>query len=383
MRKFKSSWDNPGTTGDVANYAGEGKAVAWSAKPPAWSGSCPQNLSQPGYEACSGTSPWDGATAAATSGTVTMRSMIRQLQDLSGGSGEPSFHTITISHEPHDNAIDTAQGWNNGNASRKCGASADPGLGVDLNSDGDFDDPNEFEPCAGFAQDFKDMYAALRTTRNNSCDEFGATTGTGYACSRVKIQYIGVTSRLTDNSGGGVGSGDPMRPASTDFDILGADPYNYGCYDNGSSCNSGDGDGDGLTDGGWEEFENMVDKQSSSNSLLDLAAALNKRVILDEVGSHPGCTPPDSTNKCNNSTDSTSRSTWMDNAYTYMTTDAEAKKYIIGWIYFHVIHTYEWRFMNYGAVNPDSRGRTSYTNNFAANTKFLDTANGYVLDLTP
>jgi len=79
----------------------------------------------------------------------------------------------------------------------------------------------------------------------------------------------------------------------------------------------------------------------------------------------------------------TSRSTWMDDAYTYLTTDTEAKTYLIGWIYYHVIHTYEWRFLNYGAVNPDNRGRNSYISKFAADATFLSTANGYVLDLTP
>jgi hypothetical protein len=384
VRHFKSSWGNPGTTGTVNDYADEGKAVAWSVKPPAWTGSCPQNLGQAGIEACSGTSAWDKAAADNTDGE-SLRSMIRQLQDHAGGAGEPSFHTITISHEPHDNAIDTVQGWNGGAGSRKCGTTSDPGLGIDLNSDGDYDDTNEMEPCAGTVADFKAMYTNLRTARDGACDGSGGTGGTGSPCSRVKIQYIGTVTRLIEKGGGTfVGDADLARPNSADYDILGADPYNYGCYDN-STCTG---------DGGWDSFEETIDDPAAAYdrvalphykmTLLGLAERLGKRVILDEVGSHPGCNGvSDFTFNCDGSSGVTSRSTWMADAYDYMTTDVEAQRYLIGWIYFHVSKSNEWRFFDYSGLDFDNRGSAAYTADFAADPDFLSTANGYTLNLTP
>lgn len=405
-RVFKSSWGNPHGNADVSAYAADGTAVAWSVKPPAWSGTCGTWTSGGGCPN-GGTSPWDRAEADQTD-TTSMRSMIRQLQDDANLTGGPSFMTITISHEPHDDAIDD-KGWNFGQGDDgsdgkpvddiKCGSPSDPSLDYDSNNDGDLSDKDDRKACLGTSADFKAMYQALEDIRNNSCTSTGATTGLGSPCSKVLIQYIGVVGNMTTSGAYGVGSGDKMAPVDrdgsgnitdTDFDVLGADPYNYGCFDNSSGCTG---------DGGWESFEDTVDKPSSSTSLLDLASVYNKKVLLDEVGSHPGCSglTTDPNNNCAGSSTYTTRSKWMIDAHNYLATDFEANKYIMGWIYYHTVKTHDWRFLDYydGAtyVNPDAnlgqRGRSEYQRFVLDNTAgyrgttFLTTANGYTVNLTP
>jgi hypothetical protein len=387
VRVFKSSWADPGTsTSDAWKYGGEGKAVLWSVVPPAWSGTCGVWTSGGGCPN-GGTSSWSLANSYASSSPsgVTMRSEIQNLENIANQAGGPSFVTISITHEPHDQQIDSSNGWDGGSGNRKCGGATDPAqVGGKKN-----------ETCLGTAAQYLAMYTTLRQTRDNSCDASGGTTGTGHACTKVKIQYIGVPSNMYPQgslTGSHVGDGDPMRPNSADYDILGGDPYNYGCFDNATgNCGAGDG--------GWKTFQQTVDDTSASLdragtnhlTLLGLGNWLGKRIILDEVGSHPGCNAPgDNTFNCNNSTVGTSRSTWMSDAYTYMTTNATFANFVISWNYFHEFPSgvNDWRFLDFvnsggTHVIPDSRGKSAYTSGPLANASFLKTANGYILGLTP
>jgi hypothetical protein len=192
VRDFRADWGTPGTR--VATWNNEHKIVAWSVKPPIWSGTCGAWNSTP---APNGTCPNGGTTpwALAAADTATMRSMVQSLQNTANAGGVP-FNTITISHEPHDNAIDD-KGWNfgsGGSSNIKCGRSDDPSQ-TTFNPNGSV----KYAPCLGTRNQFKALYSALRQARDTACNSSGGTSGTlGYKCSKVLIQYIAVPLNMVN-----------------------------------------------------------------------------------------------------------------------------------------------------------------------------------------
>lgn len=456
VRDFSSSWGNPGSR--ARTWASEGKAVVWSTKPKG-SGvayTCTQNGGA--IEECTGTSPWDQSAADGTD-SESLRSMIQTLQDNANDYSVP-FMGFAISHEPHDDAAIVG----NGHSSGKCGTTTDAGA-----------DPSGSNiPCFGTALDFKGMYTAMRARQQDSCDVSGGITGTGYPCTKVKIMYIGVGSNMYDDGSGQnvVGDGDLLRPASADYDLLGADTYNYSCFTDmpkqktdgvisgGTTLTSatfsfatGDvGDpirGTGIpagttisarasstsvtlsqasTNGSaltfevyndgvcsqskWESFEEVVDDTAASLddngerlTVLGLARYLDKKVILAEYASHPGCNGVEygvnegcygsSTDDINGDYD---RATWFTAMHTWLTTDTDPINYLVGFAYFHSSGTdqsrsdHDWRFLpaNNHASDPaylysGSDGRSAWQGTMGTDTNFLSTAVGYslVLDPTP
>jgi len=139
----------------------------------------------------------------------------------------------------------------------------------------------------------------------------------------------------------------------------------------------------------WNSFQSQVDDPNATldanqerETLLGLARYWHVPVMLDEVGSHPGCSGAgDYTNGCfDTSTPSTtfSRATWFDAMYSYLNTDPSAQHYIIGYSYYHVKATFDWRFVN-TATGVDTRGYSNYKADFGSDSNYLSTASGYVL----
>lgn len=348
VRDYKSTWDTPSAR--VNTWAGEGKSVVWSAKPPAWSGS---------------DSPWKRAK----NDTTMIRSQIQSLQNSAKQTGGPAVMFYAVSHEPHDDANDTTQGWNNGASNRKCGSTTSPSVG-DASHD----------PCLGTAAEFKALYHEMRMQQQSSCNSTGGTTGTlGFRCDKVLIAYIGVTSNITP--GANVGDNDTMRPASDDFDIIGGDVFNWGCFrKSAGTCTDASHGGNHE----WKTFEQLIDDPSSSanNELLDLAVYLDKPVIITEMGSHPGCNGTgDTAFNCNGANTQFFRSVWFAQMNTYLELDREANKYILGWSYFHEFQSHDWRFVDTTVGGDvDNRGLTEYKA-MISDLLYRSTAAGYDVTL--
>ncbi|MCA1832887.1 MAG: hypothetical protein LC750_09230 [Actinobacteria bacterium] len=394
VRWFESSWSTPSS--QVRTLAGQGKAVVWSVVPPGFTkhttttGGAWSNLSQ---------SPW-AAAAADVIGTNGLNAQVRALQDDANQTNGPSFMTWTITHEPHDNTSDTAKGWNGGAASAKCG---DPVTNLDVKHGvpGNSAAPSAGnDACFGTVAEFAALYNAMKTARDTQCDINGGITGTGYACNKVKIAYIGVPDNMT--VGTTVGSGDLMNPSAfwSYIDVIGGDPYNYGCFRKNAS--NGDGvlnttpaPGECSTANGWDSFQKTVDNPSAGTdtnghhkTLMGLAELKDKPVIVAEVASHPGCDGSTETaHGCNKTFTSMDRGTWFSDMYTEMTTNPLILRYMIGFAYFHVgptSSTYDWRFIpTSNNLSPDTRGLTTYKNTFGSDANFLTTAHSYVFNPTP
>jgi len=341
VRDYKSDWNAPSAR--VATWASQGKAVVWSAKPPAWNGT---------------QSPW----YRAANDTTMQRSMVQSLQNSANQSGGPGVMFWAVSHEPHDNASDTVQGWHGGASDRKCGSATDPAGGT--------------TPCLGTTSEFHQLYMFMRSMQETSCNSTGGTTGTlGFPCNKVKIVYIAVGSNMTP--GATVGADDLMRPDPYDYDVLGPDVFNWGCFRKAASTCSDDAHGGNNE---WKSFQTLVDDPTSMNSLVDLAQSVGKPLVISEITSHPGCNGTETTNGCNGSNTTFGRDTWFTDMHVYLKNDVRANKYIIGWSYFHDVGTYDWRFIDTTAGGDvDNRGLTEYKSTFGTSTQYRTTAAGYTL----
>jgi hypothetical protein len=380
--------ESSNATESTSHLNSEGTSVSWSVKPPAWSGT---------------TSPW----ALAAADTTQLDTDLVALNTDASSHSIP-YNTITIGHEPHDQASD----WLNAKGLHAC---------TDHN-------------CDGTIADYQLLYHNLMHEKMTACSG---------ECTHVKIAYIGVVSNMIRHVGNNpVGSDDPLMPADRDssgnvkntcgagsdpcynFDVLGGDPYNWGCFrEVGAGADGVLGTADDVSicadsthtpKNEWTSFENMVDNSASNYSLLDLAQLYNKPVFLTEFASHPGCTgnTKDDSNWpglwCNgaNTSDSTwHRGNWFDAAATYLKTDPEAKKYIYAIDYFHTDHTssangHDWTFISTAThtaplasstvtTNCPSTGgtdETGYCNwltDFAKDSFFKETAVGFYTDFTP
>lgn len=472
VRDFKSSWGLPSSR--VRNWAEEGKSVVWSTKPKDESVTytCTQNGGA--VEECTtGDTPWDksAANSDGASGT-TIRTIIENLQDIINdqGANKPAFMGFAITHEPHDDAIITNNGYygSGGSGTAKCGDGSSGTGNPGANANGG--------PCHGTADDYKDLYEAMKDRQQDSCGASNDPTGQGQPCNGVVIMYIGVGSNMYDASSPSsedVGADDQLRPATGDIDMLGADTYNYSCFNDmpergtdgvvtggtalssatfgfqtsdvgdnvrglngagnttwissrssstavtlGSSVTNGTGltfdvynDGEcDATD--WETFEEVVDDPGASTglngaghklSVLGLADMLDKKVVIAEYASHPGCDGVEYGLYQGCQAEDTDGSTglhdfdrdaWFNEQYVYMSSDTQALTYIVGMAYFSSSGCtdgcktdHDWRFLTpaSGTGDPgyDPVGLATWQSRIGSDSRYLSTSVGYTLDLTP
>ena len=460
VRVFEDTWTAPGSSLDT--YANEGKVVVWSAKPKNattdWN--CDQNATA-GFDACPNVSPYYQSTVD----TTTLNAMAVDLQDaVDDSTFNVPFIAWAINHEPHDNAIVAGNGWEED----KCGApSSSPGNGDpgedasddanDANSDG------SEKPCFGTDAEFKALYAAMHYAQQHAC---------GGVCANVKVIYIGVGSNMVEDgpgatSGNEIGEGDLMAPDPADYDMLGADNYNYSCFDNAMPTSKANGvitgtnsltsssfgfvagdvgkrvEGAGIPAGttitarnsstnvtlsgtstnasgvrfgvfrtpciqsDWKSADQTFDDDSGTASfsgkeknVIGLAQTLNKKLIIAETGSHPGCynsTDYGLNEGCYGSdTDDTpggvdtgvfDRAQWFTDMYNWMATDAEPQAWLLGVIYFHSSgedlskSNHDWRFLDATAHTSDpayiksgSVGRAAWQSTIGSDTLFVANA---------
>ena len=454
IREFEQTWGTVNTSKLNTWVRDEGKVVVWSTKPKNWTTAwtCNQTGDQVPLEPCTGTSPWAQSAADETtldSIASTLNNAVALANDGTGTDWNVPFIGWAITHEPHDDAIlDYTKGWRSG----KCGTSSNAGA----------DPAGSNRPCSGTAADYLNLYAEMREAQQTAC---------GGPCANVKIMYIAVGSNMYYEGPGSkatsdVGEGDQLRPAAANYDILGADTYNYSCFANSlQPSNFDDGVGNGTTtftsatanfvsgdvglklevrDVGvftivsrtnsttvvlsgtvpsgtnkkfgifrgtvcsqskWESFEEIVDHPDPAGdndedgeryTVLGLARKLNKKVILAEYASHPGCngvtyglnegcygSATDDINGADGQKDF-DRAAWFQQMYTWLTTDADPINYLLGFAYFHSAGTdlstgdHDWRFLpavddttDHAYVTHGETGRETWQNTIGSDANFV------------
>jgi hypothetical protein len=233
-----------------------------------------------------------------------------------------------FNHEPHDDADI-------------------PGQVDDCEQFGDSD-----YPCAGTPAEFIDIYERARAI----IDELGAD--------RVKLVYTATLSRASATApGSGVlGSGDPMTRGEGGesvigyVDLIAHDSYNWYCF--WSACN-------------WE----FPDESGGWGRGVLLAETQGKQLIMAETASHPGCSSATG-NGCENASNlpSPTRDDWLRRIGTWLESDARARRWIVGFAYYHTLHAHDWRFVDQTGLA--GSGRDGWSDVFVTDSPANDALGG-------
>jgi hypothetical protein len=311
VRSYASTWRTPSTR--VRDWLAQGKFVLWSVKPP---------------HDLAGNDDWTPVADG------TEDAMIRQQVQILQSWAEAGNATVgyIFNHEPHDNA----------------------------DMLGEVDDcemiGDSSYPCSGTPTEFIDSYERIRAI----IDELGAT--------RVKLAYTATLSSAAATAPGSsvLGSGDPMTQGElgesvvTYSDLIAHDSYNWFCYR--SSCNWDFPD----DTGGWGRGVRLAETQG-------------KQLIMAETASHPGCadplTPAGYDCERADSTPSPTRDDWMRRIGTWLESDARARRWIVGFAYYHTLHSNEWRFADQTGLA--AAGQEGWRNVFVVDSPLNDDLGGH------
>jgi hypothetical protein len=312
VRSYSPTWRTPSNR--VRDWLTEGKFVLWSVKPP---------VDAAGHE--------DWTLVADGSQDDMIRQQVTALQAWAeAGRTEVGY---VFHHEPHDNA-DIA------GVVDKC----------EQTSDAEY-------PCAGTPAEFIDSYQRMRAI----IDELGAD--------RVQLVYTATLSRATATAPGSsvLGSGDPMTGGEGGesvigyVDLIAHDSYNWYCFR--SSCK-------------WE----FPDDPGGWGRGVLLAETQGKQLIIAETATHPGC---DATGPAGFGCESESpgdlpsptRDDWLNRIGTWLESDARARRWIVGFAYYHTLHEQDWRFV--GQTGLPGAGRDGWRNVFVVDSSLNDGLGGH------
>jgi hypothetical protein len=295
----------------VRDWLNQGKFVLWSVKPP---------LDVLGKQ--------DWTPVADGSQDAMIRQQVQLLQSWAEAGGTQAGYIFH--HEPHDNT-DL------------------PGVVDKCESTND----SEY-PCAGTALEFIDSYERIRTIVN----ELGAN--------RVKLVYTATLSRAAATAAGSSvpGSGDPMTQGTggesvvSYADLIAHDSYNWYCFR--SACT-------------WQFPDSAWGKGVS------LAEAQGKQLIIAETASHPGCVsttdPPGVGCENDETAPSPTRDDWLMRIGTWLESDARARRWIVGFAYYHTLHSEDWRFLDQtGLPTP---GQAGWRSVFVVDSPLNDALGGH------
>lgn len=312
VRSYSPTWKSPSSR--VRDWLAAGKFVLWSVKPP----------DDPG-----GHDDW--TPVADGSQDAMIRQQVTLLQSWAeAGRAEAGY---IFNHEPHDDADI---------------------LGVvdDCEQVGDSD-----YPCAGTPAEFIDVYERVRAI----IDELGAD--------RVKLVYTATVSRAAAKAPGSsiLGSGDPMTLGEGGESVIGYadliahDSYNWYCFR--SRCN-------------WD----YPDESGGWVRAVELAETQGKRLIMAETASHPGCDPiAPAANSCENEDPSAmpspTRDEWLRRVGTWLESDARARRWLVGFAYYHTLHTHDWRFVGQTGLN--GAGADGWRDTFVVDSPANDALGGH------
>jgi hypothetical protein len=311
VRSYSSRWKTPSTR--VRDWLAQGKFVLWSVKPP---------------DDLEGHDDW--TPVADGTQDAMIRQQVSLLQSWAEAGGTQAGYIFN--HEPHDDADVLGQ--------------VDDCEQV---GDGDY-------PCSGTPAEFIDSYERIRAI----IDELGAD--------RVKLAYTATLSRASATAPGStiLGSGDPMTRGEggesviSYVDLIAHDSYNWYCYR--SDCD-------------WD----FPDESSGWGRAVRLAEIQGRQLIMAETASHPGCdatAPPGS--GCENEDPaglpSPTRDDWLMRIGTWLESDARARRWIVGFVYYHSLHEHDWRFVDQTGLS--ASGRTGWRNVFVVDSEANDDLGG-------
>ena len=296
----------------VRDWLNQGKFVLWSVKPP---------LDLLGNQ--------DWTPVADGSQDAMIRQQIQLLQSWAEAGGTQVGYIFH--HEPHDNADVPF-------AIDKC----------ELPTDSEY-------PCAGTPIEYIDSYQRIRAV----IDELGAD--------RVKLVYAATLSRaVATTSGSSVpGSGDPMTQGVdgasvvSSADLIGHTAYNWYCFK--VTCT-------------W------LSPESAWGKGVALAEVQGKQLIVSETASHPGCaTATDPLGFGCDDEDtlpSPTRDDWLMRIGTWLESDARARRSIVGFVYYHTLHSEEdWRFL--GRTGLAASGQDGWRSAFVIDSSINDAVGGH------
>jgi hypothetical protein len=216
---------------------------------------------------------------------------------------------------------------------------------------------NSAFPCSGTAAEFIDIYERLRSI----IDTLGAD--------RVQLVYTATLSWAVDVAPGSavLGSGDPMTQGADgesviDYvDLIAHDSYNWYCFR--ARCD-------------WE----YPDEFGAWGRGVELAETQGKQLIMAETASHPGCvdTTPSPVFHCENEDPDDlgpTRDDWVVRIGTWLESDARARRWILGFAYFHSLHTNDWRFV--GQTGMTGSGLLGWREVFVTDTSRNDALGGH------
>ena len=311
VRSYASSWRTPSTR--VRDWLAQGKFVLWSVKPP-------RDLA--GHD--------DWTPVADGTHDAMIRQQVQLLQSWAEASGAQVGYIFH--HEPHDDADI---------------------LGV---VDGCEQIGHSSYPCAGTAAEFIDSYERIRAI----IDELGA--------SRVKLIYTATMFRASATAPGStvLGSGDPMTQGELGesvvaySDLIAHDSYNWYCYR--STCKWDYPD----DSGGWGRGVRLAETQG-------------KQLIMAETASHPGCdtvaSPAGFGCEKGGTLPSPTRDDWMMRIGTWLESDARARRWLVGFAYYHTLHEHDWRFADQTGVT--ASGQQGWRDVFVVDSPLNDGVGGH------
>ncbi len=296
----------------VRDWLAQGKFVLWSTKPP---------TDLAGHD--------DWTPAADGTQDAMIRQQVQLLQTWAEAGGTEVGYIFN--HEPHDNADI-------------------PGVIDDCEQVGDID-----YPCAGTPAEFIDTYERIRAI----ITELGAT--------RVKLVYTATLSRAAETAPGSsvLGSGDAMTQGEAGesvigyVDLIAHDSYNWYCFR--SSCN-------------WE----FPDDSGGWARGVKLAETQGKQLIIAETASHPGCDamgPPGFGCENEDTLPSPNRDDWMARIGTWLESDAQARRWIVGFAYYHTLHSHDWRFADQTGLT--ASGQVGWRDVFVVDSPLNDGLGGH------
>jgi hypothetical protein len=296
----------------VRDWLGQGKFVLWSVKPP--------------LDAF-GNPDWTPVADGSPDGMI--RQQVQALQGWAEAGGTEVGYIFN--HEPHDNADLVGV--------------------ID-----DCEDPNDSDfPCSGTATEFTDSYQRIR----DIIDEVGAN--------RVKLVYAATLTRAAATAPGSsvLGSGDPMTQGEAGesvvsySDLIAHTAYNWYCFK--SSCSWQ------YPDSGWGKGPALAETQG-------------KRLIISESATHPGCAttvdPPGFGCENEEATPSPTRDDWLMRIGTWLESDARARRWLAGFVYYHTLHSgKDWRFL--GQTGLPASGQEGWRNTFVVDSPLNDALGGH------
>ena len=144
-------------------------------------------------------------------------------------------------------------------------------------------------------------------------------------------------------------------------DLIAHDSYNWYCFR--SNCK-------------WD----FPDEASGWGRGVLLAETQGKQLIMAETATHSGCELlAPAADGCQNETPSDlpspTRDDWLRRIGTWLESDARARRWLVGFAYYHTLHTHDWRFVDQTGLA--GAGREGWRDVFVVDSPANDALGGH------